>query len=117
MTDRLGKLFTGKIIFANPRSDHREIGDHLHAVQRIFFHRKKLDGAPAFLQCICFPAESGINQAEPAQRRTVVCFGLEDFLLLGARRSESELRFFIVLGQTSDDAFDKSAIKLDTTIP
>ena len=79
MTDRLGKLFTGKIIFANPRSDHREIGDHLDAVQRIFFQRKKLDGAPAFLQCICFPAESGINQAERAQRRTVVWLRLGGF--------------------------------------
>ena len=48
MIERLGKLFTGKIIFANPRSDHREIRDHLGAGKRIFFHRKKLDGTPAF---------------------------------------------------------------------
>ena len=48
MAHGFGKLFAGQIFLADPRSDHGIIKNHATAIQRIFFHGKKLDRAPTF---------------------------------------------------------------------
>src|SRR5439155_7028757 len=111
------ELFVGEIFVANPCSDHRQIFNHALAIEGVFRRRKKLDSAPAFSQCVLFPPKGSIDQTKHAQRWTVVWLGLDDFLLLGARRSESEPRFAFVFSQASDNAFDKWPAELNRTIP
>src|SRR6266568_6281857 len=110
--DGHGKLFAGEILVTNPRSDHRQIFDHVHALWRIFFHGKKLDRAPAFAKRFLFPAKASVDQTKDAQHGTVIWLGLDDFFLLRAGSSESRSRFGIVFGHTSNNAFDEWTIKM-----
>src|SRR5439155_2176768 len=106
-----GKLFAGQILVTDPRSDHRQRLDHAHAMGRIFFHRKKLDRAPAFAKRFLFPAKASVDQTKDAQRRSVIWLGLDDFLLLRAGSSESRSRFGFVVDHTSNNAFYEWTIK------
>src|SRR6266516_1111055 len=58
--DGNGKLFAREIFFTNPRSNHRQILDHDHAIDWVLFHGK-LDRPPAFAQGLLLPPESGID--------------------------------------------------------
>src|SRR3954471_19595917 len=60
-TNGNGKLFAGEIFLTNPRSNHRQILDHDHPVDRVLFHGKKLDCAPSFSQGDLLSPESGID--------------------------------------------------------
>src|ERR1700730_4362570 len=109
--DGHGKLFAGEVFVTNPRSDHRQIFEHVRAIGRIFFHGKKLDRAPAFAKRFLFPTKTGVDQTKHAQRGTVIWLGLDDFLLFRAGSSESRSRFGIVFGHTSNNAFYECTIK------
>src|SRR6266403_4909985 len=61
-----GKLFAGEVFVANPGSDHREVFDHGDSVNRILFHRKKLNCAPAFAQRFLLPFERSVDQTQHA---------------------------------------------------
>src|SRR4030095_13330100 len=105
------KLFTGEIFVTNPRCDHREILDHVLANKCIFFHGKKLDRAPAFSQCLLFPAETGIDQTQHAQCRAEIWLSLDGFFLLRACSDKSFPRFAIVVCHARDKAFEKRTIE------
>src|SRR5438067_2576306 len=79
--------------------------DHERTIEGVFFHGKQLDRAPAFAQGLILPPESGIDYTEHAQCRTVIWFSLDDFLLLRARSSKSQLRLLLVVCHTRDNAF------------
>src|ERR1043166_5633429 len=83
------KLLAGDIFVASPRCDHRQITDHAYTIDCIFFHRKKLDCAPPFSQCVFFSSQSSINQTKHAPRWAVIWLSLHHFLVLCARRGES----------------------------
>jgi sarcosine oxidase gamma subunit len=74
-----------------------------------FFHREKLDCTPAFAQRFLLAPESGIDQTKRTYRLSVIWLSLDEFLVLGARSSESCRRFGVVFGHTSDNPFCKGA--------
>src|SRR4029453_18531620 len=105
ITHRSRKLFAGEIFFTNPRSNDRQILDHEHAIERVFFHWKKLKRAPAFAQRFLLPPESGIDDSEHAPWRSVIWLSLDGFLLLRACTSKSQLRLLLVVSHARDNAF------------
>src|SRR5213596_2618338 len=60
-TDGSGKLLAGEIFFTNPRSNHRQILHHDHAIDWVLLDGKKLDRVPSFSQGVLLPPESGID--------------------------------------------------------
>src|SRR6266516_7154568 len=104
-----GKLLAGEIFFTNPRSNHRQILDHDHAVECVLFHGKKLNPPSAFLQGLLFPPESSVDDTERTPCRAVIWLSLYDFLLLYARSSKSQLRLMFVICHARDNAFGERA--------
>src|SRR5947199_7932491 len=80
-SDGSGKLFAGEIFFTNPRSSHRQILDHDHAIDWVLFNGKKLDRAASFAQGRLLPPESGIDYSEHAPCRAVIWLSLSRSLL------------------------------------
>src|SRR4029450_4689736 len=105
------QLFKSEISIANPGSDHCQIRYHPDTIHCIFFHRKKLDCAPAFAQRVFSPPETGVNQRKQPQRLAVIGLGLDDFLLFGACSNKRRTCFAFVFPHARDKAFYQWATK------
>ena len=81
------------------------------------FPRKELNRAPAFAQSLLLPPERGIDYTEHAPWRAEIGLSLDDFLLLRACSSKSQLRPVLVVCHARDNAFGKGRVKLTTSLP
>src|SRR5262245_24743300 len=114
--DGNGKLLAGEIFVANPGSDHRQILNHDWTIDCIFLHGKKLDRAPAFLQGFLFSPQTRIDQAEHAHCGAIVWLSFDDFFLVRPCGSERSAGSRIVVGHSSDYAFDNRTIQMNSVV-
>src|SRR5206468_13082904 len=110
------QLLQGELLLAGPGGDDGEIDKHSASIHGISFHREKLDRAPAFAQCLFFASESGVNQAQHAERRTIIRLRLYDLLLLDASFRKSDLCSRFIFQKARKQAFPKTAAKLNGVV-
>lgn len=92
MADDTCELLTGECFLANPRRNHRQIGNHHTPIDCIFFYWKKLDCSSTFAQRFFFPPQTSVDQAKYAQCWAVIWLGPDDFLLSPPGGSKSRPR-------------------------
>ena len=83
------------------------------AVDRILFHGKKLNRAPAFAQGFLFPSQSGIDQTKHASVPGRHLVEPEPVFSCSARAAvKAQLRFVLVFCHASDNAFHERRVTI-----